>query len=863
MRPETTAAREAARHDAADLTECDREPIHLLGRVQSYGALIAVSSDWIVQHASQNLGEVLGTGGSDPIGQPLSRLLPDTAMRLIRDRMHQLGQSAPMTRIFGFTLGARRFDVSIHQSGRHLVLEFEPKTQTRDGDALAQTWPLIQRVRDAHSIEVAAQEGARALQALSGFDSVMVYQFQPDLSGRVIAQSRIGRTPNYLGLRFPASDIPAQARELYTRSLLRLIADATDPGVPILPDRAPEGTPLDLSLAITRAVSPVHLEYLRNMDVAASMSVSIMKDGVLWGLFACHHRTPRHIEFETRTTIELFAHLFSYELSRIEEASREEVEAAVHKVQTKLLRQVVQGRSFADLLPQASSALQEVLPHDGLVLHSEGRFTAVGQTPDEDEFAALIRYLNRTESRIPFATDALAQDHPEAAAYLDRTAGILVVPVPRDPRDYLVFCRQEQARSVDWAGEPAKAASEDGARISPRKSFKAWREIVAGRSAPWTPNDFRSAELMRTMLLEVFLRAADAARAEQARSRDRQDLLIGELNHRVRNILNLMRGLVAQTRHTESRVEDFAGSLDGRIQSLARAHDQLTRRDWRPGSLHELLQIEFAAYAGAEDRVEIRGHDVLVAPDAYTTLALVLHEMVTNSVKRGALSRPEGRIAVDLARDGAGGLAIAWGERGGPQVAAPERRGFGSAVIERSIPHELGGAAEIEYRAEGVQARFGVPARFLTEPENVVALQRVKPAAPAGRPRLSGTALVVEDAMIVAMDAADMLTEFGADDVRIAGSVAEALRVLESAAFDVAFVDVNLGGERSVAVAEALVAAGIPFVLVTGYGESEELRRAYPPCPIVQKPFSSDTMAVALVEAGLLSSDAAPPAARG
>ncbi|ETX27211.1 HWE histidine kinase domain-containing protein [Roseivivax isoporae] len=837
-------------HDTfgTDLTECDREPIHLLGRVQSYGALLAVSSDWMVQYASANLADMIGPGAHDPLGRPLADILPDEALRLVRARLRNIEGGERATRIFDFPIQDRHFDVSVHQSGRHLVIEFEPRTGENADDVLAATYPLIQRVRNGTTVEEVAQQAARGLQLLSGFDSVMVYQFQKDASGKVIAEARDGDRPSYLGLRFPASDIPQQARALYSRSLLRLIADVNDPGVPIRPDRSPEGDPLDLSLAVTRAVSPVHIEYLRNMGVGSSMSVSIMKDGALWGLFACHSSKPRFVPFETRTAIELFGHLFAYELTRLQERKRTDTESGIRALQSRLMHAMADGSDLAESLVAVSDELGATIPHDGMALFTDGRLTLSGSTPGAADFAALTRFLNTTAASRVYATDALGRDLPAAEAYSDAAAGMLAIPISRSPRDYLVLFRREERQTVTWAGKPDKV--EDGLRLSPRKSFAAWEQEVRGQSLPWDADALQAADALRALLLEIFLRISDAANAERKRAQERQELLIAELNHRVRNILNLMRGLISQSRRSETTLDRFASSLDGRIQALARAHDQLTRTEWAPCSLIELMRLELAAYVEDTDRARIVGDDVLVAPDAYSTLALVLHEMTTNSVKHGALGAAGGRLEIALTRDAAGAVEIAWVETGGPVVRPPERRGFGTAIVERSIPYELHGEAELDYRMTGVRARFRVPPRHLSEPENIVPLQRVTVASGKPAARLTGRALVVEDAMIIAMDAADILSDLGAGHVDIAANVEEGLAHVAANTYEVALLDVDLGGQQSVRVAEALARQGVPFVLATGYGENGDLRMLYPPCRIIQKPFSNDTIAAALADSG-------------
>ncbi|WP_330848812.1 HWE histidine kinase domain-containing protein [Mangrovicoccus ximenensis] len=680
----------------------------------------------------------------------------------------------------------------------------------------------------------------------------MVYQFQPDASGKVIAESRLDGESRYDGLMFPASDIPVQARALYKRSLLRLIADVADEGSPVLPGITPGGRPLDLSLAVTRAVSPIHIEYLKNMGVEASMSVSIMKEGELWGLFACHHDSPRYIDYERRTAIEMFAHMFSYELIRFEDAQRKKAESDASRLQTLLMAQMADGRDLATSLMAVSEEIGNVIPHDGIVLFENENFHARGRTPTEEEFRSLARFLDRSIGSGPFSTDRLGALHEPARDHARRCAGILAIPVSKRPRDYLVLCRREMRAAVDWAGEPSKPVEvgPNGTRLTPRRSFEIWTETVEGRSAPWSAEEQHTAELLRVVLLEIFLKITDAANLERKRAQERQQLLISELNHRVRNILNLMRGLLAQSKNSARTLEEFTENLDGRIQALARAHDQLTSEQWEPASLRALIQCEFEAYAACAARVEIEGPDALVAPAAYTTMALVLHELATNSVKYGALREAAGKVLVRLEAAEDGALRFSWTERGGPPVKPPARRGFGTMIIENSIPHELKGEAEIDYRITGIEARFLLPASAIASIEGAAALPAAGGAATeAGDFALSGSGLVLEDTLIIAMDAAGILEDLGAEDVKIFSGVKAALDYLGGTAVDFAVLDVNLGEEQSVAVAETLAASGTPFVLATGYGAAPELIAAYPPCVVVQKPFSASSLRTAMARA--------------
>ena len=836
--------------ETVELSNCDREQIQFLGHVQPYGCLIAVGEDWSVGHVSANIGEMLGLDVEATIGARFPELFPREVVHYLRGRIQMLGQDTGAARIYGLDLfeDGRLFDLSVHMSGPGYLFEFEPKSTRAMHDEMSLVQPLLARVRRRREIPAMAREAARAMRAMTGFDRVMIYQFQPDDSGRVIAEAAApGMTP-FLDLRFPASDIPRQARALYLRNPIRLIKDVDAEPQPILPPQTPEGAPLDLSLSVTRAVSPIHLEYLRNMGVAASMSVSILREGKLWGLIACHNNTPHYIDYEKRSAVELFTQLFAYEIAAVETETERRQTLQARQLHAGLVEQMADPVAISRNFDAIAQAIGEVIPFDGIAIWIGDRFHAQGSTPTYEEFMGLLRHLHGVAAGRVHETDRLIDSYPEADGFVERAAGLLSLPISRGPRDYIVLFRREQVQQVTWAGDPNKPAQPgpNGLRLTPRKSFAAWTETVRNQSVPWSDSEIAAAETIRITLLEVVLKIADDSIAERKRAQERQELLIAELNHRVRNILNLVRGLVSQSGSNVTSVEDYGRILDGRIDALARAHDQLTGTEWQAASLRELIETEATAFvATGADRVRISGADVLLSPEAFSTLALVMHEMVTNAAKYGALKQPHGRVEVMLSRLEDGALGIEWRERGGAAVKAPKGRGFGTTVIERAIPFELGGAAELRFALAGTEASFKVPARFVTSaPERAApAAGATERAAPEEVPiRLSGRALIVEDNMIIAMDGADILAELGCDDVATASGVGEALRLIEDGAFDIALLDVNLGHETSVPVAEALQARGVPFLLATGYGETAGISEAYPGAVILKKPFTKRTV---------------------
>jgi light-regulated signal transduction histidine kinase (bacteriophytochrome) len=834
-----------------DLTNCDHEPIHVPGSVQPFGFLLAVLSDFTICIASDNVSKYLGRDQGDLMQRPLAEVFSERAAQSIRSRVDYLAGPDAVERMFGVQLqdDGERFDVAIHFSGAYLVIEAEPSVVEPDVNSGELVRLMLGRVRKTAALRDLAQESARQMKILTGFDRVMVYRFAADGSGEVIAEVAASGLEPYLGLHYPASDIPRQARILYQRNWLRIIADINAEPVMLSSAATHSPTLLDLSMSVLRSVSPIHIEYLQNMGVGASMSVSILRDGKLWGLFACHHYSPRHISFERRTAAELFGQMFSWILETREREEDVAYEARAHQIQEKMMEVAATHAHASGAIADFVGDYRKMIACNGVAVWSDGHITLSGDTPTENEVMDLISFINRTSPGRICASAEIAKVYAAGESFRDRAAGFLAIPISRTPRDCLIFFRREILRSVKWAGDPNKAYSEGphGPRLTPRKSFELWQEIVRGQSAPWSASDLRIAEGLRITLLEVILQLADLAARERRTAQERQELMIAELNHRVRNILSLVRGLVNQSRGTAGNVEEFAAVLGGRIQALARAHDQITSLNWAPAALRSLVESEAGAYLGARaGRIHMGGPDIALDPKAFATLALVVHEMMTNSAKYGALADSTGQVEVAWQVDQNSNLVIDWKESGGPPVSPPSRRGFGTTIIERSIPFDLNGEAELRFDLLGVQARFVVPANYV---EMISAKKGgLTQSAPeqSATPRLSGTALIVEDNLIIAMSAEVILLELGARHVETAAAVAEALRCIERSKPDFALLDLNLGNENSIAVGRKLLELKIPFIFATGYGERAPIPTELASAPVIQKPYTRDVIEAAL-----------------
>lgn len=833
-------------HDRVDLTNCDREPIHLLGRVQKFGFLLAVSPDWVISHLSENVRDFLGVGAAPLIGKPSDALLPPETIHTIRNQLQFLNPQRGVEVIYDLKLigTESRFDASVHRLDDTVIIEFEPATPVEGAASdMANVRNAIDRMADLPSLAAVYNHTVRFVKVITGFDRVMLYKFGADDTGEVIAEAKRHDLDPFLNLRYPASDIPKQARALYIENPIRLIADVMDNGAPIL---TVNGEVLDLSGSRLRSVSPIHLEYLRNMNVGASMSISVIVNGALWGLIACHHGNSHVPSMRLRNTALLFGHMLSLVLQTRFAAEERANDAVVSRLTTHISRTLSKETTTPELLRSSAESFAEILGADGYAVVQERKVVTGGATPDEKDVLALADRLNALPGNAVYASHALAGFMAEAAGFADKAAGVLSIPISRSPRDYLLFFRAELVQQVNWAGDPEKPVSfgPNGARLTPRKSFETWQTTVRGQSAPWSAADIRAASQLRVMLLEVVLRLTEEAGRERKRANEKQELLIAELNHRVRNILGLVRGLIAQTSAGTISTEELVGKLDSRVQALARAHDQITRHHWAPAALETLIRTEAESYLlDKKARVETSGDNVLLTAKAYASVALVIHELMTNSAKYGALSSEGGKVRINWTLGDDQSLKIEWREVGGPPVQAPERRGFGSTIIERAIPFELSGRAEMSYLLEGVTGRFWLPA------EHVVIEEDAATPAPAA-PKVSRTeafqppqsVLIVEDNLMIAMDAEVIFEQLGSGETAVAPTAAAAMDMIgrRDSPFAFALLDINLGNETSFEVARALKRDGVPFLFASGYGDSLTMPEDLEDIRILSKPYDKD-----------------------
>ncbi len=841
-----------------DLTNCDREPIHVPGSIQTHGCLLVCDEGAvIIRRQSANAAAFLGLPEQNLVGRKLEEVLGGTPVHELRNALSRSGApSRPglMPRLTLPTTG-QTFDISVHRFKGNAIVECELSTPDGPASPLEFARTLVGRLSHVRTPRELIESAARLLRAILQYDRVMVYQFAADGSGKVVSEAKRGDLESFRGQHFPASDIPQQARQLYLLNPIRLVSDASGARHPIEPVLDESGQPLDMTYSHLRSVSPIHCEYLRNMGVAASMSVSIIVDGALWGLIACHHYTPRAMSMNQRIAAEIFGEFFALQLGSLTQKQKLEAGDRARRFLKDLLASSVHTTDIAAFLRGHLSSFPQLVACDGVGLMLDGVWSSWGRVPPAEAIPPLAAFLGQASPGTVHATDCLSEEVPAARAFAAEAAGVLAIPLSQLPRDYLLLFRRELVQTVEWGGDPNKTYTSGplGDRLTPRQSFAVWKQTVENRSLPWTQVERDLAESARGALIEVVLRQGELLSEERGKTEARQKMLNQELNHRVKNILSVIRSIVSYPVQDETAIRAYVQTIQGRIDALSLAHDQATLGAGG-GALRELFEAELAPYLGNGQRIAIAGPPAALEPRAFSVLALVIHELATNAAKYGALSRESGRLSVEWARSATGDCEITWRESGGPRVAAPQRTGFGSALVSRSIPFDLGGRSDISFEPTGVVARLAIPAAFLSWPD---AAATSEPSAPVGMPEngpspVQGkSVLLLEDQFLIAMDVEEMLLSMGAASVSICASVAEAMSLLELGLPDIAVLDVNLGAETSEPVARRLVAARRPFIFATGYDDGSRLPISDHPAPVVRKPYSIAALSATLRQAQL------------
>ncbi|MCE7054497.1 ATP-binding protein [Algoriphagus sp. AGSA1] len=468
------------------LTNCEQEPIHIPGSIQPHGFLIGIISDsFLIDYCSANTEQFLGVSYTQLLGRDFGEVFGDLSKDSLMDYIAQDRMLSSL--LLKIQLMGRDFLCTVHKSGSIYILEGEPVSifSQKANEVYDHTSQFLSYMHTTQSLQDLCSLVARGTREITGYDRVMIYRFDANYNGEVYAESCREDLEPFLGLHYPHTDIPPQARDLYLKNLLRIITDIDYTPVPIFTIDDKEDKNLDLSLSILRSTSPIHVQYLHNMGVGATLTISLIYKQKLWGLIACHHYSPKNITPEIRLAAQLQGHFITSQID-VRQANEEyeisrKVNAAFDRIDTFELSG--DPKSFQNLIAQ--SDLLKLCNATGVSIYFNGEVYSHGTTPSTDEVHFLASYFNETNTNSSFHTNKLVDLLPDHRKLCENTAGTIYHSLDIESKNCVMWYRPETKTEVNWAGDPSKSIILNKKGLSPRNSFKLWKEIVDCTSKPW------------------------------------------------------------------------------------------------------------------------------------------------------------------------------------------------------------------------------------------------------------------------------------------------------------------------------------------------------------------------------------------
>jgi two-component system, chemotaxis family, sensor kinase Cph1 len=577
-----------ATREPANLTNCDREPIHIPDSIQPHGVLLVlVEPDLKIVRVSNNTLQWLGKAPEDLLDRPVSVLLSEGDIYGMKQCLAGAFEYVnPLPVEIDTPTGKISSHWIVHRVDGAIVIEMElgyaepnPADVTYF-DFYRQVKAPIAALQSDGSFADLCDRLVHSVRQITKFDRVMVYRFEPSGDGTVIGEARHPDLEPYLGLRYPASDIPVQARRLYTLNHLRLVPDTRYTPIELFPPIDPQTqAPLDLSWSVLRSVSPLHLEYLQNMGVRASMSISLVREGKLWGLIACHHRQPKLVPYFLRTVCEFIGQMAAFELTAKADLQDRDYQIELDALKAAFFESISSHTDVLTALTQSPTDLLDLVGATGVAIAIQDEVTVLGDTPNVELVRELLAQLEpRLHSEGVVQTVRLEREYPPAAAYSNLASGMLALMVSRAQNFYILWFRPAVSQIVTWGGDPHKTIETqiDGeVRLSPRKSFSAWQETVSNTALPWKPSETAAAIELQSAIVNVALRhAAEVSQLNLELKRSNIDLdsfayvASHDLKEPLRGIHN----------YSSFLMEDYGEILDGEGVAKLQTLIGLTRR---------------------------------------------------------------------------------------------------------------------------------------------------------------------------------------------------------------------------------------------------------------------------------------------
>lgn len=485
---------------------CGSLPIHLTNSIQPHGVLVVVDRNTknIIQ-VSENAATVFGVPFQDILNKTLQSFIGEKDVEALHKFSGAYENRLPMT----WTIGNNDFLVVVHSREKYFIAEVDLDPVKREEletfvKVFQETRQSMSAIESGKNINEVCRIAAEEIKRVSGFDKVMIYSFDQQWNGTVLAEIKELDMESYMGFTFPASDIPKQAREMYLKNPYRLIPDANYKPVRLYPVINPitQGF-IDLSDTNLRSVVAVHVEYLKNMGVTASMSIRIMRNNTLWGLIACHHRTAKTPSFQMCSVFELLSNIISAKITTLLNSKSHEADTRIKESYTRVLEEVYKKQSLEEAF-YASPGVLELFNATGAIITKGDQFTAVGDVPDKSYLDDLILWLQTRDAPAIFATESLSAIYDQGADFKENASGFLAIRMDYTEEEYLILFRPEVIRVITWGGNPDERIQfeKDEKNYHPRNSFKQWQQQVSGVSSEWLPEELQIAEKLRAFIME-------------------------------------------------------------------------------------------------------------------------------------------------------------------------------------------------------------------------------------------------------------------------------------------------------------------------------------------------------------------------
>jgi len=568
-----------------DLTNCDKEPIHIPGSIQPHGIILSLKEpELTILQISSNTLDILKIPYEELLDQPLNKILDSEQINLLEDCLSQeeLEFVNPLEITINVDTETLYFDAIIHRSDGVLILELEPNWQQKT-NTYFKFYHVVKyamsKFQTASTVIELSQMLAKEVKQITGFDRVMVYRFDENWHGAVIAEEKLESLTSYLGLHYPASDIPQQARKLYSENWLRLVSNVNYQPAAIVPANNPlTQQPLDLTKSVLRSVSPLHVEYMQNMGVTASMSITLMKNQKLWGLISCHHQSPKYVPYEMRNACEFLGQMASIELGNKEDTEDTEYKIQLKSIHSKLVEYMSVEKNFVEGLINYQPNLLNLVNAQGAAVCFAEKYFTIGHTPNKRDLENLVEWINTNLHEEIFYTDSLSQVYPEAEKFRDVASGLIMLRFSKTQKNCVLWFRPEVVRIVNWGGNPYKpveVTTNGSLRLSPRKSFELWKEKVQLKSLSWKPCEVNAARELRSAIVDVVLRKVDELaqlNMELERSNDELDAFAYIASHDLKEPL---RGI---HNYSNFLIEDYGETLNEEGKAKLKTLIRLTQR---------------------------------------------------------------------------------------------------------------------------------------------------------------------------------------------------------------------------------------------------------------------------------------------